>query len=138
MSSVCHRCGKAAVYGKKYCAKHLQSRVASAETIHRSPKPDRPNLKHPLYGTVAWLRLKSAMLEDQPFCESCNRLGKLSLAKEVDHVIPIRVNMDLALDESNLQCLCKSCHQKKTQREKRGLFADFRSGTFIMESNVSS
>ena len=41
------------------------------------------------------------------------------MAKEVDHIIPHRGDMQLFWDVANWQGLCKSCHSKKTAQEQR-------------------
>lgn len=46
-------------------------------------------------------------------CVSCGVSGRL----EVDHIHPVRTHPDLAFDLANLQCLCRSCHSRKTRIE---------------------
>jgi 5-methylcytosine-specific restriction endonuclease McrA len=46
-------------------------------------------------------------------CVSCGASGRL----EVDHIHPVRTHPDLAFDLANLQCLCRSCHSRKTRIE---------------------
>jgi 5-methylcytosine-specific restriction protein A len=46
-------------------------------------------------------------------CVKCDARGKL----EVDHIKPLRTNMELAFDLANLQSMCPSCHSKKTRIE---------------------
>jgi 5-methylcytosine-specific restriction endonuclease McrA len=46
-------------------------------------------------------------------CVECGAAGRL----EVDHVKPIRSHPELAYDLTNLQCLCPSCHARKTRLE---------------------
>lgn len=38
-------------------------------------------------------------------------------ASEVDHIKPLKTHPELAMDRSNLQALCRNCHEKKTARE---------------------
>ena len=47
----------------------------------------------------------------------CDEAGRLVEATVVDHVIPIRARPDLRLTLSNLQALCKPCHDRKTALE---------------------
>jgi 5-methylcytosine-specific restriction enzyme A len=42
-----------------------------------------------------------------------------TVASVVDHIIPHRGDPDLFWDETNWQCLCKSCHDRKTATEDR-------------------
>lgn len=46
--------------------------------------------------------------------------GAVSAARgrlEVDHIEPVRTAPKRAFDPANLQCLCSSCHSKKTRAE---------------------
>lgn len=53
------------------------------------------------------------MLRYQPQC-ACG-----ALATVVDHITPIRMGGS-PTDERNLQCLCASCHSRKSLKELRG------------------
>ncbi|MEB5964510.1 HNH endonuclease signature motif containing protein [Comamonas testosteroni] len=68
------------------------------------------------------------MQRDTGLCQPCLKLGALSVAQEVDHLVPkaqgkrlgwTREQMDA---KENLQAICKACHAVKTAREARGLF----------------
>lgn len=67
-------------------------------------------------GGRPWRRLRAKVLHrDGYLCQPCDRAGELALAKEVDHIIPtFEGGTD---DESNLQAICKACHQVKSQEE---------------------
>jgi 5-methylcytosine-specific restriction protein A len=66
------------------------------------------------YRTPRWRALRARILRDQAYrCAAC---GQVVAALEVDHIakhggIPARF-----WDRGNLQALCRSCHQRKTQR----------------------
>jgi 5-methylcytosine-specific restriction protein A len=52
----------------------------------------------------------------------CARLGKLTPAYVVDHIVPTVGRHDPQFyDSRNHQSLCESCHQAKRWRESRGL-----------------
>jgi 5-methylcytosine-specific restriction protein A len=59
-----------------------------------------------------------AMKRDQYLCQQCKRDGRVTLAADVDHIVPITVAYDRRLDLSNLQCLCRQHHQQKTAADK--------------------
>lgn len=70
------------------------------------------------YGSK-WRKLrKMALVRDGYLCQECLNNNRVITGTEVDHIIPKaqggRDNME------NLQCLCKSCHQKKTIEERNG------------------
>ena len=68
------------------------------------------------YHSREWKRLRQNYLIENPFCVECRKYGKLTWATVVDHIIPIRQGGP-ALEESNLQALCASCHGSKSIRE---------------------
>lgn len=70
------------------------------------------------YASRKWRRLREYKFSLNPLCEKCLLEGKRVVAEEVDHIIPIFENEDLALEVTNLQSLCKSCHSSKTATDK--------------------
>ena len=67
-------------------------------------------------GGRPWRRKRAAVLKrDGYLCQCCKRAGRVSLATEVDHVIPqAEGGSD---DETNLQAICEPCHKTKTAAE---------------------
>ena len=54
-------------------------------------------------------------LQEHPLCVMCEAKGRVSVAEEVDHIIPLyRGGAD---EWENLQGLCKACHAEKTARD---------------------
>jgi len=63
-----------------------------------------------------WRRLRKKHLDANPWCKRCGARGNVC-----DHIIPHRGELSLAYDETNLQTLCKQCHDSWKQRlEKTG------------------
>lgn len=67
-----------------------------------------------------WKKLRDRFIQKHPHCVECLKNGVITLATDVDHIIPHRGDPKLLYDENNLQSLCKSCHSKKTAREDGG------------------
>ncbi len=67
-----------------------------------------------------WQRLRRLVLSEEPLCRECQKRGRVTLAVEVDHIVPIRKAPERRLDQTNLQGLCKPCHSRKTAREDGG------------------
>lgn len=67
---------------------------------------------------AAWHRLRAAVLSAEPRCVRCLDLGRVRLATEVDHIIPLSRGGE-RLDPENLQPLCRSCHVRKTAEDRR-------------------
>ena len=78
----------------------------------------------------AWQKIRDwVMQRDSGLCQPCAKLGAVSAAQEVDHIVPkaqakrlgwTRERMDA---RENLQAICRVCHGAKTALEARGLFA---------------
>ncbi len=65
-----------------------------------------------------WARLRAAHLADEPYCPECARLGRETLPRIADHIVPVRDAPERRLDPSNVQSLCVPHHQSKIQRER--------------------
>ncbi|MCV2877597.1 HNH endonuclease [Sedimentimonas flavescens] len=52
-------------------------------------------------------------------CARCGRIESNTSALVADHKIPHRGDVDLFWSVSNLQCLCKPCHDRFKQAEER-------------------
>ena len=63
--------------------------------------------------TNRWRRASKMLLRRDPVCKICNR----NPSTETDHIIP-KVEGGTEHPD-NLQGLCKTCHSRKTRREKR-------------------
>ena len=63
--------------------------------------------------------MRAQVLRDHPLCVSCEAAGRTEFARQVDHLIPVRVRPDLAYDPTNCQPLCTVCHAAKSQAERR-------------------
>jgi 5-methylcytosine-specific restriction enzyme A len=75
-----------------------------------------------LYNGMAWRRMRSNQLHANPLCAYCHALGIVTAANVADHVKPHRGDFKLFFDASNLQSLCKKCHDStKAREENRGL-----------------
>jgi 5-methylcytosine-specific restriction protein A len=68
---------------------------------------------------VRWQRLRVAFLASHPYCNECARHGRVTLAQDVDHIVPLAQG-GAVLDESNLQALCRACHNRKTRAQTGG------------------
>jgi 5-methylcytosine-specific restriction enzyme A len=66
----------------------------------------------------AWVKLRTWWIKRNPLCAECEREGKLTVATEVDHMVPISRDRSRRLDPDNLQSLCHPCHVAKTARDK--------------------
>ena len=99
----------------------LKQRIAITPTrfVGRAEREERRSadgeLRHQLYRTRAWQRLRLAQLDRYPVCAECERRGRLVPATVADH----REGHGAGWQErfwrlEALQSLCKPCHDAKT------------------------
>lgn len=62
-----------------------------------------------------WMARRARWLSSSPLCVMCEAEGRITEAKEVDHII--RLEIGGADDESNYQSLCVEHHKAKTASE---------------------
>lgn len=76
------------------------------------------------YGS-AWVTLrKQILMRDEGECQPCKRTGRVTLATAVDHITSKATAQRLRWTSaqidapSNLQAICKLCHDAKTEAEQ--------------------
>jgi len=78
-----------------------------------------------VHGSARWQAVRARVLRDEPLCRACAQAGRSELATQVDHVVPLAVDLDRAFDPTNLQPLCTPCHAAKSAAvRKEGLPAN--------------
>jgi 5-methylcytosine-specific restriction protein A len=66
-----------------------------------------------------WVKLRKRILDrDMHLCQPCRRKGRVTEAREVDHIVPKA--QDGTDDHENLEAICTPCHKAKTQAERQG------------------
>lgn len=75
--------------------------------------------KDKFYSSSAWRKLRAWFMNQHSICQGSLPGGRKCRSKgtECDHIQPIELRPDLALNQGNLQSLCKSCHSRKTAGE---------------------
>ena len=70
--------------------------------------------------TSAWVKARAAYLARHPLCVHCERDGRVTASRVVDHKTPHRGDKTLFWDsDGNWQPLCKPCHDSHKQRAER-------------------
>jgi len=100
------------------CPKHPKVLLKRGEQCPHCPKHGwnhTQNERERGYGWT-WRKIRKQILaRDNYLCQPCLRAGRLTPAKEVDHIIPkAKGGKD---DNDNLQSICVACHKEKTARE---------------------
>jgi 5-methylcytosine-specific restriction endonuclease McrA len=60
-------------------------------------------------------RRRDRLLSAHPLCMHCTAEGRVTLAEEIDHRVPLW--MGGTEDDANLDPLCRDCHAKKSRLE---------------------
>lgn len=89
-------------------APHLTTLVASLRTLGAPGSTLRVRGR-------PWRRLRARILAAQPLCVHCERAGRVTLATELDHRVPL--SQGGTDDPANLDPICSDCHQAKTAAE---------------------
>lgn len=90
---------------------HRPGHVPTARALYARSE-DRLDANR-FYASAAWMRLRDLYRAEHPLCEECSKQGRTEAASDVHHIKERRDFPDLALDYSNLQALCKPCHNSK-------------------------
>ena len=62
----------------------------------------------------AWDKLRLRILQEEPLCRICLEVGRVTAARDVDHIVPTSRGGAL-LDPMNCRPLCVPCHQDVTR-----------------------
>lgn len=86
--------------------------------LHRATDPALAAAQT-IRNSVRWKRVRSAYRLEHPMCELCRKAGRLEPARQVDHIVPLEISLELAFEWTNLQALCTKCHALKSQEERK-------------------
>jgi len=115
-------CGRAIQESERFCDECKAERdlpVRSDDGIRSHSFTDRERYAR-LYASARWTRIARLQLQWHPMCERCRE----ALAEIADHYIPAGVFIAMHGQSafyrmSNLQSLCRACHDKKTDEDKQ-------------------
>lgn len=71
-----------------------------------------------IYRMSKWRKLRAWWVQQSPLCVICESEGRVKSCDVVDHIKPIKQGGEM-YDLDNLQSLCHSCHNRKTQEENK-------------------
>ena len=67
--------------------------------------------------TYRYQKFRDRFMRRNPLCAECARQGLVTVSEEMDHIVPVVEAPDRIWDKTNLQALCRPCHEEKTARE---------------------
>lgn len=72
------------------------------------------------YRTQVWEKKRKSILQrDHYACQECKRHGRYTRANTVHHIRHLKEEPELALEDTNLESLCRDCHEKIHEKEKQ-------------------
>ena len=110
---ICFFSGCNELTAETYCSKHMKAKLDQRKQYDKN----RPEY-HKLYKSARWQNLRKQVLLINPLCVECKNANRFIPATIVDHVVPHKGDEKLFWIYSNLQPLCKSCHDRKTSKEE--------------------
>jgi len=93
--------------------------VSPATPKHTTPEQQRGSSNERGY-TYRWQQSSKGYLAKHPLCVHCEQQDRVTVATDVDHIVPHRGDMVLFWDRANWQGLCHPCHSAKTAKEDGG------------------
>lgn len=95
-------------------------RTQSGDETQRSRFRDHTQAWRRWYKTSRWQKLRwSVLVRDLFTCQMCKSIKADTSQLVGDHIKPHRGDERMFWDESNIQCVCKRCHDRDKQREER-------------------
>lgn len=74
------------------------------------------------YHSSEWQAVRQQVLErDHYICQVCKRAGRITPATTVHHIVPLRMDYSRRLDLSNLETICKACHNAEHRERTQSL-----------------
>jgi len=67
-----------------------------------------------------WQQTRLGYLRKHPLCVHCQALGRVTVATDLDHIVPHKGDMEMFWQSSNWQGLCSYHHKLKTVKEDGG------------------
>ena len=81
--------------------------------------------EHKFYKTKEWRKKRLEMLKRDNFeCQMCKERGLQTQAQTVHHIVHLRDDRSLALEDKNLVSLCLSCHNEVHPEKLKKYHAD--------------
>lgn len=113
----CRKLGCPNLTRETYCSTHKEQRKINNKQYDNQIR----NQEHrSFYHSKEWKAVRLiALTRDNFICVECKKNNKITKAEIVDHVIELRDDYSKRLELTNLQSLCRPCHNTKTEQERK-------------------
>ena len=109
----CNKHGCPALSDRRYCKAHKDEDKKRGKEYHRRTDKNRQSARKRGYDSK-WDKARLVWLRKHPLCVYCEKDGRVTAARIVDHIEPHKMDMVKFWDNSNWQSLCKTHHDIKT------------------------
>lgn len=103
---------------QRYCEAHVKlakQQEAERERLYDRQQRDQRIVK--FYHSLEWQALRLRALErDAYLCQPCLREKRITRADTVHHIVPIKQDFSRRLDPSNVESVCRACHNRLHER----------------------
>ncbi len=100
------------------------SRLAERRRRLKDQARGRESLAVQIRSTARWQRLREMIRSKAPLCAdpygTHAREGRIIPATEMHHIVPIAQDPSLAFTMSNIQPLCRDCHERLEPKTWKG------------------
>ena len=80
--------------------------------------PIEPEALRRLRWTRHYRTWRAGILRDEPLCRPCAEAGFTVAAEHIDHIEPAHLAPERFWDPTNLQPICRQCHERKHRGER--------------------
>ena len=111
---ICNKptCNTLIPFNDTYCKEH-----GTTQTNYSKYNRDKDSAK--FYNSTAWRKKRKEIMSIYGgLCQDCLANDVIKEADVVDHIVELKDDDTMALDDDNLKPLCHTCHNKKTNQTK--------------------
>lgn len=88
------------------------------------------------YKSWAWKKCREVVLiRDDYLCQVCAKHGQLTAAKIVHHIVHLKDDPLLALEEDNLMSVCHPCHETIHSKDKKEPHKEYKFRVHVEKGN---
>jgi 5-methylcytosine-specific restriction enzyme A len=104
------------ITGGRYCEDHKRSKKSIKKKLKKKYVYHHDNKQ--FYNSQSWKSIRSFVYQREHGC--CQRCGRFVFGRQahVHHIIEIKKDPTLRLEQNNLMLLCPKCHVEEENKDK--------------------